>query len=206
MTPAGSKEPTARQQAVLEFIKTHLVEKGFPPTVREIAGHFGFASPLSAQLHITALIKKGFLKKTPFKQRSLEIAGLKPAEDTKVPLLGRVRAGAPILAEENIEDYINIDKNLFRTEDGFALSVTGDSMIEAGILEGDIALIAPGKEPRNRDIVVALIEDEATIKRFFIKKKTVTLVPENRNMEPMTFSPKDVTIVGKVVGIMRAMR
>ena len=85
MTPPRSKEPTKKQQAVLEFIKAHLIEKGFPPTVREIAAHFGFASPLSAQLHITALIKKGFLKKTPFKQRSIEIIGLKPAEDTKIP-------------------------------------------------------------------------------------------------------------------------
>jgi repressor LexA len=205
MTPARSKEPTKKQQAVLEFIKTHLIEKAFPPTVREIAAHFGFASPLSAQLHINALIKKGFLKKTPFKQRSLEIIGLKPAEDTKIPLLGTVRAGTPILAEENIEYYINIDKNLFRAEDGFALRVIGDSMIDAGILEGDIALVAPGKEVRNRDIVVALIENEATIKRFFLKGSTVTLVPENRNMEPMKFSPRDVTIIGKVIGIMRTI-
>jgi repressor LexA len=205
MTPAGSKEPTKKQQAVLEFIKAHLIEKGFPPTVREVAGHFGFASPLSAQLHINALIKKGFLKKTPFKQRSLEIIGLKPAQDTKIPLLGTVRAGAPILAEENIEYYINIDKDLFRTEDGFALRVVGDSMIDAGILEGDIALVAPEKEPRNRDIVVALIENEATIKRFFFNRSTVTLVPENRNMEPMKFSPKDVTIIGRVIGIMRTI-
>lgn len=203
---ARSKEPTARQQAVLEFIKAHLIEKGFPPTVREIAAHFGFASPLSAQLHITALIKKGFLKKTPFKQRSLEIVGFKPAEDTKVPLLGTVRAGNPILAEENIEYYINIDKNLFRNEDGFALKVVGDSMIDAGILEGDIALIAPGNEARNRDIVIALIEDEATIKRFFLKRNTVTLVPENKSMEPMKFSSKDVTIIGKVIGIMRTIQ
>lgn len=206
MTPPRSKEPTKRQQAVLEFIKAHLIEKCFPPTVREIAAHFGFASPLSAQLHITALIKKGFLKKTPFKQRSIEIIGFKPAEDTKVPLLGTVRAGAPILAEENIEYYINIDKNLFRAKDGFALRVTGDSMIEAGILEGDIALIAPGKEARNRDIVIALIEDEATIKRFFLKRNTVTLVSENRNMEPMKFSAKDVTIIGRVIGIMRTIQ
>jgi repressor LexA len=206
MTPAGSKEPTKRQQEVLEFIKGHLIEKAFPPTVREIACHFGFASPLSAQLHINALIKKGFLKKTPFKQRSLEIIGLKPSEDTKIPLLGTVRAGAPILAEENIEHYINIDKNLFRAKDGFALRVTGDSMIEAGILEGDIALVAPGKEARNRDIVIALIEDEATIKRFFLNRNTVTLMPENKNMEPMKFSTKDVTIIGRVIGIMRTIQ
>ena len=206
MTPPRSKEPTKKQQAVLEFIKAHLIEKGFPPTVREIAAHFGFASPLSAQLHITALIKKGFLKKTPFKQRSIEIIGLKPAEDTKIPLLGTVRAGAPVLAEENIEYYINIDKGLFRTEDGFALKIKGDSMIEAGIFEGDIALVTPTNEAHNRDIVVALIEDEATIKRFFLKRNTVTLMPENKNMEPMKFSSKDVMIIGKVIGIMRTIK
>ncbi len=205
MTPIKSRQPTARQQAVLEFIRKHIMKKGFSPTVREIAKHFGFASPLSAQLHINALIKKGYLKKLPFKQRTLEIAGLKPAEDTKIPLLGRVRAGAPILASEDIEDYINIDKNLFKAEDGFALKVTGDSMIDAGIFEGDIALIAPHVEPANRDMVVALIEEEATIKRFFLKNGTVKLVPENKGMEPITLNAKDVKIIGKVVGILRRL-
>ncbi len=205
MTPVKSRQPTARQKAVLEFIKRHIIQKGFPPTVREIAGYFGFASPLSAHLHINALIKKGYLKKLPFKQRTLEITGLKPAEDTKIPLLGRVRAGMPILASEDIEDYINIDKNLFKAEDGFALKVTGNSMIDAGICEGDIALIAPHAEPVNRDIVVALIEEEATIKRFFLKNGTVKLVSENKEMEPIKLDVKDVKIIGKVVGILRRL-
>jgi repressor LexA len=205
MTPVKSGQPTARQQAVLEFIKKHIIKKGFPPTVREIAGHFGFASPLSAQLHINALIKKGYLKKMPFKQRTLEIAGLKAAEDTKVPLLGRVRAGAPILASEDIEDYIRIDKNLFKAEGGFALRVTGDSMIDAGIYEGDIALIAPHVEAVNRDIVVALMGEEATIKRFFLKNGTVRLVPENKEMKQITLKAGDVKIIGKVVGILRRL-
>jgi len=205
MVTKHSEKPTQKQQAVFEFIKTHLIEKGFPPTVREVAGHFGFASPLSAQLHIKALIKKGLLRKTPFKQRSLEIAGFKTGANTSIPLLGRVRAGAPLLASEDINEYINIDKNLFRTEDGFALRVVGDSMIEAGILEGDIALVTPGVKPRNKDIVVALIEDEATIKRFFLKEGIVELIPENSSMKPIIVKAKNVKILGKVTGILRTL-
>ncbi len=205
MRPIKAIQPTKRQQAVLEFIRSHILDKGISPTIREVAGHFGFASPLSAQLHINALIKKGYLKKMPFKQRSLEIVGLKPALDTRVPLLGRVRAGAPLLATEDIEDYINIDKKFFKIQDGFGLRVTGDSMIEAGIFDGDIVLIAPGQEPVNRDIVVALIEDEATIKRFFLEKENITLVPENRRMKPMIFRADEVKIIGKVVGVMRSL-
>jgi repressor LexA len=205
MAPQKSNEPTAKQLSVLKFIKKHIVKKSLPPTVREIAGHFGFASPLSAQLHIAALIKKGYLKKTPFKQRALEVVGHKPAEDTKIPLLGRVRAGEPILASENIEDYINIDRNIFKVKDGFALKVIGNSMINAGIFEGDIVLIAPDAEVVNKDIVVALIGEEATIKRFFLKKNTVRLVPENNDMKPITLKGGEVTIIGKVAGVMRKL-
>ncbi|MBI4824959.1 MAG: transcriptional repressor LexA [Nitrospirae bacterium] len=199
------RQPTVKQLAVFDFIKKHIIDNGFPPTVREVAGSFGFASPLSAQLHINALIKKGLLKKSPSKQRSIEISGFKPSEDSKIPLLGTVRAGAPILAVEHIEDYVNIDKNLFKVEGGFALRIKGDSMIDAGILEGDIALIAPDAEPRNGDIVVALIGDEATVKRFFLAKSIVRLVPENKDMEPMVFPAEDVRIIGKVKGIMRSL-
>jgi repressor LexA len=199
------REPTARQLAVFDFIKKHICDNGFPPTVREVASNFGFASPLSAQSHITAHIKKGLLKKTPQKQRSMEIAGFKPAEESKIPLLGTVRAGAPILAVENIEDYVNIDRNLFRVEGGFALRIKGDSMIDAGIFENDIALIEPGPEARNGDIVVALIEDEATIKRFFLASSMVRLVPENTEMAPMVFPAEDVIILGKVKGILRQL-
>lgn len=206
MSPEEQKKPTVRQLAVFDFIKNHIVTKGFPPTVREIAEHFGFSSPLSAQLHIKALIKKGYLNKAPLKQRALEIAGLRPAEDTTIPLLGRVRAGVPLLASENVEKYINIDRDLFRIADGFALRVTGDSMKEAGIIEGDIVLVAPHAEPVNKDIVVALIEEEATIKRFFLKNDTVRLVPENREMKPLTLKADRVKVIGKVIGIMRKLQ
>lgn len=201
----GKRKPTARQKAVFEFIKKHILNKGFPPTVREVAGHFGFASPLSAQLHINALVKKGFIRKSPFKQRTIEIPGLRPSEETKIPLLGRVRAGAPLLAWEEIEDYISVDRDIFRIENGFALRVTGDSMIEAGIFEGDIALIEPGREPADREIVVALIGEEATIKRFFSEGAMVRLAPENSGMKPLVIRAEDVRIVGKVAGILRRL-
>lgn len=199
------RKPTARQKAVFHFIRQHILRKGFPPTVREVAGHFGFASPLSAQLHINALAKKGFIRKSPFKQRTIEIPGLNPGKDTRIPLLGRVRAGAPILALEEIEDYISVDRDIFRIENGFALRVTGDSMIEAGIFEGDIALIESGREPADRDIVVALIEEEATIKRFFSEGAMVRLAPENSEMKPVVIRAEDVRIVGKVTGILRRL-
>jgi repressor LexA len=199
------RQPTARQLAVFDFIKKHICDNGFPPTVREVASNFGFASPLSAQSHISALIKKGLLKKTPRKQRSMEIAGFKPAEESKIPLLGTVRAGAPVLAVEHIEDYVNIDRNLFKVEGGFALRIKGDSMIDAGIFEGDIALIAPELAPMNGDIIIALIDDEATVKRFFLAGSMIRLVPENSEMEPMVFPAGDVSILGKVKGILRQL-
>jgi len=205
MTPVRSSKPTERQQAVLEFIRKHIMKKGFPPTVREIAGHFGFASPLSAQLHINALAKKGLIRKTPFKQRAIEIAGLKPAEDTKLPLLGRVRAGAPIFAAEEIEDYIRIDRNLFRVEDGFALRVTGDSMVDAGIFEGDIVIVKHQQTVGTGEISVVLIGDEATVKRFFLRKDKVMLKPENKNMQPSTYPANEVKVLGKVVGVIRTI-
>lgn len=202
---SNPRQPTARQQRIFEFIKGHIIKKGFPPTVREIAGHFGFASPLSAQVHIKALIKKGLLRKSPFKQRTLEILGLKPAEGTKIPLLGRVRAGLPVLASEDIEDYINVDKNLFKVKDGFALRIIGDSMIEAGIFEGDIAVVTSDVEPVNGDIVVALIGEEATIKRFFLKDGMIKLMPENKRLRPTVHRADDVRIIGRVVGILRSL-
>ncbi len=205
MAHSRPSEPTARQQAVLEFIRNFIIRKGFPPTVREVAGHFGFASPLSAQLHINALVRKGLLRKSPFKRRTLEISGLKPADDKGLPLLGRIRAGTPILASEDIEDYIRIDKNLFKAEDGFALRVTGDSMIEAGIFENDIVIVQRRQTVENGEIGVVLIGDEATVKRVFLKSERVVLKPENKSMQPATYRTDEVNILGRVIGIIRKM-
>lgn len=194
---------TARQRAVLEYIKKHVAGKGFPPTVREVAAHFGFASPLSAQLHIDALVKKGFLRKSRSKQRALEVLGLRPAGGIRIPLLKKLSAGIPIFVAEDIKDYINVDRGLFKTDGGFALRVIGDSMIDAGIFKGDIALINPHMAPKDGDIVVTFIGDEVVIKRFYKEKNRVRLVPENKQMKSITLHVKYIKIIGKVIGVLR---
>ncbi len=195
---------TTRQRAVLEYIKKHVVEKGFPPTVRETAAHFEFASPLSAQLHINALVKKGFLKKSRAKQRTIEVIGLRPAGVTRIPLLKKVgAAGTGIFNTLDTEDYISVDKGLFKTNGGFALRVKGNSMIDAGIFEGDIALINPHMKPEDGEIVFVLISDEAMIKRFYKEQSRIRLVSENGQIKPITLHARYVRIIGKVVGILK---
>lgn len=196
---------TARQRAVLEFIKNHILDKGFPPTVREVSAYFGFASPLSAQLHINSLVKKGFLKKTRSKQRSIEVLGLRPAEGLRIPLLKKLHTALPlhISVAEEIESYINVDKTVFDTDSGFALRVEGDSMVDAGIFAGDIALIDPNSTASNEDIVLAQTGEEAMIKKYFRQGNRLRLVSENSRIKPITLHERYVKIVGKVVGIIR---
>lgn len=194
---------TTRQRAVLEFIKKHILEKSFPPTVRETAAHFEFASPLSAQLHINALVKKGFLRKTRFKQRTIEVIGLRPAGVTRIPLLKKVGTDTAIFNSLDTEEYINVDEGLFKTDGGFAMKVKGNSMIDAGIFEGDIALINPHMKPEDGEIVFVLISDEAMIKRFYKEKNRIRLVSENGQIKPITLHAKYVRIIGKVVGILK---
>lgn len=197
---------TEKQRAVLKFIQNHISTHGYPPTVREICGHFGFASPLSAQQHIEALRRKGYIKKNPSKQRSIEVANIRAASSNRLPLLGRIRAGAPILAAEEIEEYVTVDSAVFSSENGFALKVIGDSMIEAGIFEDDIVFVDPDREIRNRDIVIALISgEEATIKRFYRRGDTIKLTPENSEMKPLVVQVSNVTIIGRVMGLMRRL-
>jgi repressor LexA len=197
---------TEKQRAVLKFIQHHISAHGYPPTIREICTHFGFSSPLSAQQHIEALRRKGYIKKHPSKQRSIEVANIRAACSTRLPLVGKIRAGEPILAAEEIEEYITVDASVFNGENGFALKVIGDSMIEAGIFEGDIVFVDPDKEVRNGDIVIALIgDDEATIKKFYRKGDVIRLVPENSKMEPLVVKSSDITIIGKAMGILRRL-
>ena len=197
-------ELTDIQKRVLQYIENFVVEHGYPPTVREVACAFGYKSPLSAKQHIDALVKKGYLRKRPFQSRGIEVVGtLKRENIVRIPLLGTIRAGEPILAIDNIEEYIILPKGLFPLEDGFALRVKGDSMKEAGIMEGDIVVIKPAIYPRNGDIVVAIIGDEATVKRLLIKGDKVCLRPENPEMKPLVVSVEDVRILGKVVGLIR---
>jgi repressor LexA len=218
------RELTPIQQRVFNFLKDYLGEKGFPPTLREIASHFGLRGPKAPQKTLNILERKGYIRKIPGGSRAIEILGSRvgrrsgrpykmgfvesATEPTfPVPIIGRVRAGEPILAIENIEGYINLDRNLVSSGDVFLLRVQGDSMIDAHIQDGDFALVKPQPNAENGEIVVALIEDEATIKRIFKKRDLIRLEPANPKMEPIVVKKgeKRVIIVGKVVGIFRKL-
>jgi repressor LexA len=201
------RELTPKQRELLDFLKNFLMEKGFPPTLREIASHFGLRGPRGPQKTLHILERKGFIRKLPGGSRAIEITGFSSNQTIAVPLLGRVRAGEPILAIENIEGYIHLDGSLVSSKDVFLLRVQGDSLIDAHIQDGDFALVKPQSNAENGEIVVALIEDEATIKRIFRKRDLVQLEPANPAMEPIVIKKgeKRVSIVGKVVGIFRKL-
>lgn len=205
---------TPRQMNVLSFLKDHLEKKGYPPTVREIASHFKMQGPKGAQKHLKILVRKGFIRKPPGLSRAIEVIGRRPASNQSValPIVGQVRAGDPLLAVEQVEDYLHLDRRLVPgldgpTTDAFILRVTGDSMIEAGIQEGDLVLVQPDPQPRNGEIVVALLNDEATVKRFYKDHAMIRLEPANARMKPIMIRPnqEDVRIIGKVVAIIRKL-
>ncbi len=200
-----SAQLTTRQRAVLEFIKKHVADMSFPPTVREIAGHFGFSSPLSAHQHIKALEKKGFIKKTGSKQRSIEVLGFRHAGGIRIPLVKQINISLPfhVFAAEDIEGYINVDRSLFNAEKGFAMKITSDSMIDAGILIDDIALVNPDTTAQNNDIVIVQIGEEAIIRQFIKRNNRVTLIPMNKQTKSITLHAEYVKVIGKVIGIMR---
>lgn len=204
-------ELTERQKEVFEFLKDFLRERGFPPTLREIASHFGLRGPKAPQKTLNILERKGYIRKVPGGSRAIEILSYPQFSLThilSVPIVGRVQAGEPLLAIENIEGYINLDRSLVSSGDVFLLRVQGDSMIEAHIQDGDFALVKPQPNAENGEIVVALIEDEATIKRIFKRRDLIRLEPANPKMEPIVVKKgeKKVTIVGKVVGIFRKIK
>jgi repressor LexA len=205
----NKKELTSTQGKVLSFLKNFLREKGFPPTLREIASHFGLRGPKSPQKTLAILERKGYLRRVPGGSRAIEILGVPilRGQTLSVPIIGRVTAGEPILAIENIEGYINFDRGLVSSEDVFLLRVHGDSMIDAHIQNGDFVLVRPQQNAENGEIVVVLIDDEATIKRIFKKRDLIRLEPANPKMEPIVVKKgeKKVTIVGKVVGIFRKL-
>lgn len=195
---------TDRQRDVLRFIKDFMRSRGYPPTVREVARKFGYRSPLAAKQHIDALVRKGYLRRAPGISRGLSAAEAPQSPETlTIPVVGTIRAGTPILATEQIEEYLRVSRDLFPLEEGFGLRVVGDSMKGAGIMEGDIVVIRGDTEVRNGDIVVALLQDEATVKRLFFKDGFVVLMPEHPEMKPIKVSPEDVKILGKVVGLIR---
>jgi repressor LexA len=201
---------TPVQEKVFNFLKDHLREKGFPPTLREIASHFGLQGPKAPQKTLNILERKGYIHKVPGGSRAIEILGhlsVRLSQILPVPIVGRVQAGEPILAIENIEGYLHLDRSLASSEDVFLLRVQGDSMIDGHIQDGDFAMVKPQPNAENGEIVVALIEDEATIKRIFQKRDLIRLEPANPKMEPIVIrkGEKKVTIVGKVIGIFRKM-
>ena len=199
------KENSDKQTQIYNFLIEFTKSKGYPPSVREICQAVSLKSTSTVHGHLKRLEKKGLIYRDPTKPRALEIVELSNEEKEliDIPIVGKVTAGMPILATENIEDMFQIPINYVKhNNDLFILKVTGDSMIEAGILDGDLAIIEQKNVATNGDIVVALIENEATIKRFFKENGFIRLQPENKNYEPIIF--EDCSILGKLVGIYRA--
>ena len=205
-----------RQREILEFLREHKRNHAYPPTVREIGQAVGLSSSSTVQNHLNALEQKGYIRRDPTKSRTVEVVGdeqqngrILPLRAFTVPLVGRVAAGSPVLAEENIEDRITVGPEIAGDEDAYALRVHGESMIEAGIYDGDIVVVRPRREAPNGTIVVARIENdqtgehEVTVKRFYRESGRVRLQPENSTMEPIF--PRDVTLEGTVVAVIRLM-
>lgn len=205
---------TERQKEIFEFIKEFVQTNGFPPTYREIGKNFSISSTFGVKRHIDALVKKGYLNIESNSSRSISISSEHRDENqnnsdnaniSSVPLVGRVAAGYPILAEENIEDHIKVGSDIISNKQGcFALKVRGDSMINAGILEGDIVIVYPQKIANQNDIIVALLGDEATLKRLIKVQNRLCLMPENNNYPLIEVNNReDFQIVGKVVSVLR---
>ena len=195
---------TPRQQQVLEFIRESVRANGYPPTVREICAALNLSSPSTVHAHLANLERLGLIKRDPTKPRALDVVqDLRPRRP--LPLVGRVAAGEPILAEENIEEYVDVPAFLRRDDDDFVLRVQGDSMIDAGIFNGDFIVVHAQDQVQNGEIVVALVGDEATTKRFYSEGRNVRLQPANENYEPIIVSADDVQLVGRVVGVLRQL-
>jgi repressor LexA len=195
---------TNRQKEIFDFIKRYLRKHGYPPTVREIGKALGLHSPSTVHAHLAKLEASGLLRRDPSKPRAIELMvdKVKRAVRPGTPLVGNVAAGAPILAEENIEDYLQVPSVIGgEDDDDYVLRVRGDSMIGVGILEGDYVVVRPAQTASNGEIVVALIEDEATVKRYFKERNGIRLQAENPDYEPIR--SKDAKVLGKVVGVFR---
>ncbi|MGE5593444.1 MAG: transcriptional repressor LexA [Betaproteobacteria bacterium] len=194
-----------RQQQILDFITEQMELRGYPPSVREIGQAVGLKSTSTVHGHLSQLEKKGYIRRDPTKPRAIEVlsasGALRRGSALAVPVVGQVTAGQPILAVQNIEDYFPLPKDFGEQGSLFMLKVRGESMIEAGILDDDLVIVRQQDTAENGDIVVALIDDEATVKRFFKEAGRVRLQPENRFMAPIIV--RDVAILGKVVGLVR---
>jgi repressor LexA len=198
-------ELTKRQKEIFDFIRHHAAKTGYPPTVREIGKAVGLHSSSTVHAHLANLEKVGLLRRDPAKPRAIELL-FDRAKRTilpggGVPLVGQVAAGEPILAEENIEEYIEIPDVIGGEDGDYILQVRGDSMKEAGIFEGDYVVIRPAEDADDGEIVVALIGDEATVKRFYREADHIRLQPENAALEPIRST--EASVLGKVIGVFR---
>lgn len=194
----------SKQTEIYEFMKNYVLDKGYPPSVREICEAVGLKSTSTVHGHLERLEKKGLIKRDPTKPRAIELIkdSVTKREIIDIPVIGKVTAGQPILAVENIEDTFSLPLNYVKSNnDLFILNVSGESMIEAGIFDGDLAIIEKINAVDNGEIVVALIENEATLKRFFKEKDHIRLQPENSTMDPIIV--KDCQVLGRLVGIYR---
>lgn len=211
----GKQQLTERQEEILNFIQQFQQESGYPPTLREIGKRFNISSTFGVKRHLDALSKKGYLNILSNASRGISITkeesfndfhmDISEKGDNKIPIVGRVAAGSPIFAEENIEGSVLIDPSFIKkSKNCFALKVKGDSMIDAGIFEGDLVIIYPQSFASNGDIIVARINDEVTVKVYESKNQVIKLIPQNKNYDPIIIYNKDeFSIVGKVTGVLR---
>jgi len=199
---------TSKQKEILEFMKKEILSKGYPPAVREICEAVNLKSTSSVHSHLETLEKNGYIRRDPAKPRAIEIVddnfNLTRREIVNVPIVGTVTAGQPILAVENIESYFPIPMDYMPNQETFMLKVKGESMINAGIFDGDTILVQKQAHAKNGDFVVALIEDSVTVKTFYKEKDYYRLQPENDYMEPIIVP--EVDILGKVIGLFRMFR
>jgi len=205
---------TDRQEEILNFLQNYINTKGYAPSLREIGKHFNIVSTFGVKRHLDALTKKGYINSDYNISRSVTVVDLNRQKikidndqenNNEVPIIGRVAAGQPILSFENIDGYLSVDQRIKRNfADCFALKVKGDSMINAGIYEDDIVIVAPNKNVLSGEIIIALIGDEATVKRFEVNGDKTFLIPENNIYQPIDVTYKeDFSVVGKVVGVIR---
>jgi repressor LexA len=198
---------TKRQQEIFDFIRRYASRYGYPPTVREIGKAVGLASSSTVHAHLANLEKYGVLRRNPAKPRAMEVlidrAKKAMSPEGAIPLVGQIAAGEPLLAEENVEEYMAVPRLAGGDEGQYVLRVKGESMRDAGILEGDFVVVCPQETAQDGDIVVALLGDEATVKRYFKEPDHIRLQPENETMEPIRSS--DVKVIGRVVGVFRSV-
>jgi repressor LexA len=201
------KTLSPRQQDILDYIKKHIRTKSYPPSVREIGQAVGLSSSSTVHAHLRQLEQNGYIHRDPTKPRAIEILQeelVLRKEMVNVPILGRITAGEPILAVENVEDVFPLPLEFVREDNSYILRVQGDSMIGAGIFDGDYIVVRQQNTAQNGEIVVALIEDEATVKRFFKEADHIRLQPENPRLNPIL--TKEVSILGKVTGLLRRIQ